>query len=106
MSIPFRRSHSVCLSDALKQYISEKYDQHPDMFARDLDLVDALRADAVISLEAHMSGVRRLTQYAAQLVWIGGKFPIDVSILFIVVLVYCEILTKARLGLSSHGTHL
>lgn len=49
------------------------------MFARDLDLIDKIRAEAVNCLEAHSSGIRKLTAYAAQLVWIGGKFPIDVS---------------------------
>lgn len=49
------------------------------MFARDLDLIDKIRADAVNCVEAHTSGIRKLTAYAAQLVWIGGKFPIDVS---------------------------
>lgn len=69
----------MSLSSAIKQYISTKYDQHPDMFARDLDLIDKIRAEAVNCLEAHTSGIRKVTAYAAQLVWIGGKFPIDVS---------------------------
>lgn len=69
----------MSLSSAIKQYISKKYDQHPDMFARDLDLIDKIRAEAVNCQEAHTSGIRKLTAYAAQLVWIGGKFPIDVS---------------------------
>lgn len=49
------------------------------MFTQDLETIDKLRVDAVNSLEAHTSGIRKLTAYAAQLVWIGGKFPIDVS---------------------------
>ena len=44
-----------------------------------MDAIDKLRSDAVNSLEAHTSGVRKMTAYAAQLVWMGGKFPIDVS---------------------------
>lgn len=77
--LPFRRTHPVSLSASIRQYISTKYDQHPDMFVRDMDAIDKLRADAVNSLEAHTSGIRKLTAYAAQLVWMGGKFPIDVS---------------------------
>ena len=69
----------MSLSDAMKQYISNKYDQQPNMFKEDLSLIDQLRSDAVTSLEAHSSGIRKLSAYAAQLVWIGGKFPIDVS---------------------------
>ena len=69
----------MSMSEAIKQYISTKYDQHPDMFRRDLEQIDKIRADAVNVLEAHTSGIRNLTAYIAQLVWIGGKFPIDVS---------------------------
>lgn len=49
------------------------------MFKRDLEAVDQLRRDAVNVREPHPSGIAKLTQYAAQLVWIGGKFPIDVG---------------------------
>ena len=83
LSLPFRRTHSVSMSSAIKQYISTKYDQHPDMFVHDLEAIGKLRADAVNSLEAHTSGIKSLTAYAAQLVWIGGKFPIDVCSFFI-----------------------
>ena len=67
------------MADAIKQYISTKYDQHPDMFTQDLETVDRMRTDAVNSLEAHTSGIKKLTAYATQLVWMGGKFPIDVT---------------------------
>ena len=67
------------MATAIKQYISTKYDQHPDMFTKDLEAIDKLRTEAVNSLDTHISGIKRLTAYAAQLVWIGGKFPIDVS---------------------------
>lgn len=80
--LPFRRTYSVTLSIAIRQYISTKYDQHPDMFVRDMEAIDRLRADAVNSLEPHVSGVRKLTAYAAQLVFIGGKFPIDIGVDF------------------------
>ena len=79
LCLPFRRSHSVSLSSALKQYISAKYDQHPDMFADDLLIIDRLRSDAINVREPHTTGITKLVTYAAQLKWIGGKFPIDVS---------------------------
>ena len=78
LPIPFRRTHNLSLSDAIKSYISTKYDQHPDTFARDLEIIDLLRKDAVTSLEPHASGIRKLQAFAAQLVWMGGKFPVDV----------------------------
>ncbi|KAF2418793.1 putative pH signal transduction protein pala [Tothia fuscella] len=77
LPLPFRRSHTVSLAQAIKQYISTKYDQHPDMFTKDLATIDSLRDAAVNSLDPHFSGIRKLQAYAAQLVWIGGKFPID-----------------------------
>lgn len=67
------------MATAIEQYISDKYDQHPDMFTEDLKAIDRLRTEAVNSLEAHVSGVKKLTAYAAQLAFLSGKFPIDVS---------------------------
>lgn len=78
LQLPFRRSHAVSLADAITQYISSKYDQRPDMFADDLMIIDRLRTEAVNVQEPHVSGVSRLVTYAAQLKWLGGKFPIDV----------------------------
>ena len=49
------------------------------MFAQDLEAIDRLRSDAVTTLEPHSSGIKKIAGYAAQLVWLGGKFPIDVS---------------------------
>ncbi|KAJ5570429.1 uncharacterized protein N7459_009859 [Penicillium hispanicum] len=82
LQLPFRRSHTVSLSDAITQYISSKYDQRPDMFADDLMIIDRLRSEAVNVQEPHVSGISRLVTYAAQLKWLGGKFPIDVGVDF------------------------
>lgn len=49
------------------------------MFRQDLEVIDNLRRDAVNVREPHASGAKKLAAYAAQLVWMGGKFPIDVS---------------------------
>ena len=48
------------------------------MFRHDLEVIDSLRRDAVNVREVHPSGIAKLQVYAGQLVWIGGKFPIDV----------------------------
>lgn len=80
--LPFRRSHSVNLSDAIKQYISSKYDQHPDLFTRDLEHIEKMRAAAIHAQEPHPSHIPKLQAYAAQLVWISGKFPIDIGVEF------------------------
>lgn len=52
------------------------------MFKEDLQLVDRLREEAISVQEPHISGIRRLTAYSAQLRWIGGKFPIDIGVDF------------------------
>ncbi|KAF2117598.1 BRO1-like domain-containing protein [Lophiotrema nucula] len=80
--LPFRRSHSVQLSDAIKQYISSKYDQHPDMFTKDLEAIEKLRSTAIHAQDPHPSNIPKLQQYAAQLVWLSGKFPIDIGVDF------------------------
>ncbi|KAH0496100.1 hypothetical protein TgHK011_003481 [Trichoderma gracile] len=79
LCIPFRRSLHLSLSATIRQYINTKYDQHPDMFQYDLEAIDALRRDAVNVREPHLSGIKKLQVYAGQLVWIGGKFPIDIG---------------------------
>lgn len=80
--LPFRKSHSVNLTEAIKQYISSKYDQHPDMFKDDLESIEKLRSTAIHAQEPHPSNVPKLQQYAAQLVWLSGKFPVDVGVEF------------------------
>jgi len=80
LAVPFRKGAQLSLSAAVRQYISTKYDQHPDMFRQDLEVIETLRSDAINVREPHPTGVGKLQAYAAQLVWIGGKFPIDVSL--------------------------
>lgn len=48
------------------------------MFKQDLEVIDNLRREAINVREPHVSGIKKITAYAAQLVWMGGKFPIDV----------------------------
>ncbi|KAH8714548.1 BRO1-like domain-containing protein [Ilyonectria robusta] len=79
LALPFRKSTQISLASTIRQYINTKYDQHPDMFKQDLEVIDALRRDAVNVREPHPSGIKKLQTYAAQLVWVGGKFPIDIG---------------------------
>ncbi|KAK6601181.1 BRO1-like domain-containing protein [Botrytis cinerea] len=69
--LPFRKATNLQLSDAIKQYISTKYDQHPDMFKQDLEVIDALRKDAIHVREPHTTGIRKISAYAGQLSWLG-----------------------------------
>ena len=91
LTLPFRRSEPATLSAAVRTYIDSKYGQHPDMFRHDLEAIDRLRHDAIHVQEPHNSGIRKLMAYAAQLVWIGGKFPIDVCAAPLhILLLYCH----------------
>ncbi|CCU74893.1 putative pH-response regulator protein palA/RIM2 [Blumeria hordei DH14] len=67
----------------MKQYISAKYNQHPDMFQIDLKTIDALRRAAVQVTEPHVAGIKKIMAYAAQLAWIERKFPIDLGVDFV-----------------------
>lgn len=98
LAVPFRKGAQLSLSSAIKQYISTKYNQHPDMFRQDLDVIDALRRDAVNVREPHPSGVKKLQAYAAQLVWISGKFPIDVRLSSTVLLSFASRQIVGRLA--------
>ena len=80
LGVPFRKGTQLSLSSAVRKYISTKYDQPPDMFRQDLEVVDDLRRNAVNVREAHPSGIKELQGYAAHLVWMSGKFPIDVRV--------------------------
>ncbi|KAK3988835.1 pH-response regulator protein palA/prr-1 [Cladorrhinum sp. PSN332] len=82
LSLPFRKSTQLSLSTSIRQYISNKYDQHPDMFRHDLDVIDSLRREAINTREPHASGIKKLQTYAGQLVWMSGKFPIDIGVDF------------------------
>jgi hypothetical protein len=99
--LPFRKSAQLSLASTIRQYINTKYDQHPDMFKHDLEVIDALRRDAVNVREPHPSGIKKLQAYAGQLVWVGGKFPIDVSITRWELTAETD--STGRSALSSHG---
>lgn len=52
------------------------------MFKDDLESIEKLRSTAIHAQEPHPSNVPKLQQYAAQLVWLSGKFPVDVGVEF------------------------
>lgn len=52
------------------------------MFSKDLEAIEKLRSVAVHAQEPHPSNIPKLHQYAAQLIWMSGKFPIDIGVEF------------------------
>lgn len=67
LEIPFRRTQTVNLSSAIKNYIESKFDQQPAVFEDDCQQIEQLRENAVHITEPHVSGIEKLTIYAAQL---------------------------------------
>lgn len=56
------------------------------MFKPDLEVIDALRTEAIQVAEPHPSGIKKLAAYAGQLAWMSAKFPIDVGVLSLMTL--------------------
>ena len=52
------------------------------MFTKDLEAIEKLRSQATHAQEPHPSNIPKLQQYAAQLVWLSGKFPVDIGVEF------------------------
>jgi programmed cell death 6-interacting protein len=52
------------------------------MFTADLDMIEKLRSTAIHAQEPHPSHIPQLQRYAAQLVWLSGKFPVDIGVEF------------------------
>jgi programmed cell death 6-interacting protein len=52
------------------------------MFKADLETIEKLRSTAIHAQEPHPSHIPQLQQYAAQLVWLSGKFPVDIGVEF------------------------
>jgi programmed cell death 6-interacting protein len=52
------------------------------MFTQDLERIEKLRSQATHAQEPHPSNIPKLQQYAAQLVWLSGKFPVDIGVEF------------------------
>lgn len=82
IQIPFRRSHNVDISSAIKQYISTRYDESHEKYADDVRAFEQLRQDCISVLEPHVSGIDRLARYSAQLRYMSGKFPVDIGVEF------------------------
>lgn len=52
------------------------------MFTKDLETIEKMRSTAIHAQEPHPSNIPKLQSYAAQLVWISGKFPVDIGVEF------------------------
>ncbi|ORX60275.1 BRO1-domain-containing protein [Hesseltinella vesiculosa] len=74
---PVKRTDKLSWTPFLREYISNGYAEHPDLYTDDFRLLDELRNDCIY-VEQTEKALNRLIKYYAQLVFIGSKFPIDV----------------------------
>jgi programmed cell death 6-interacting protein len=59
LAIPSKRAQHVDVKDALRRYLRERTDMHPDMFKADINRWDELRRGA-ISAPVHIDSVNAL----------------------------------------------
>jgi programmed cell death 6-interacting protein len=80
ISIPFRQSASVAFEQPIKHYIETRYGQDFGDYVADANALEKMRALAIQATDPHVSAIKKIQAYAAQLVWLEARFPIDVSI--------------------------
>ncbi|KAL1921126.1 uncharacterized protein VTP21DRAFT_10842 [Calcarisporiella thermophila] len=81
LAIDFKTTERISLTPYLRQYVSNAYAEHPDLYTDDYRVLDELRGDCV-HLEVHQNALNRLLKYFGQLVFVSSKFPIDIGIEF------------------------
>ncbi|KAI0266621.1 BRO1-domain-containing protein [Russula aff. rugulosa BPL654] len=80
LSIPFKRTYSIPLTDAVYSHIrSKNHNAHPEAFKWDLNRWEELRK-AVADCSVHIDQVEAILVYHAQLAFVLTKLPADVSL--------------------------
>ncbi|KAK7208417.1 BRO1-like domain-containing protein [Myxozyma melibiosi] len=74
LTVPLRRTEPIELGPAMRSYIENSYDQHPDMFKTDISALDSLRA-SIVELDLRAQSITTLTKYFTQLTFLSSKFP-------------------------------
>ncbi|KAI8881312.1 BRO1-domain-containing protein [Backusella circina FSU 941] len=82
LSCGAKQTVRVVWTPHLREYISNGYAEHPDLYTDDFRVLDELRNDCIY-METNEKALNRLIKYYAQLVFISAKFPIDVRTHFI-----------------------
>ncbi|KAI0293747.1 BRO1-like domain-containing protein [Russula brevipes] len=80
LSIPFKRTYAIPLTDAVYSHIRSKiHNTHPEAFKWDLSRWEELRK-AAVNCSVHIDQVEAILAYHAQLAFILTKLPADVSL--------------------------
>ncbi|KAI7896112.1 BRO1-like domain-containing protein [Mucor mucedo] len=75
-----KKTERIIWTPYLREYISNGYAEHPDLYTDDFRVLDELRNDCIY-METNEKALNRLIKYYAQLVFISAKFPIDVCLM-------------------------
>ena len=81
LSVPFRRTRPVPLTEQLSSFISSSLDQHPQQFHDDLSTLSKSRTD-ILTLDIHTTSLDRLLLYHSYLSSLATKLPLDVGVEF------------------------
>ncbi|KAK9323531.1 BRO1-like domain-containing protein [Lipomyces orientalis] len=82
LTVPLRRTDHIALTPAIRAYIEQSYDQHPDMFKADITELERLRNN-VVNPEVRASSITNLMRYFIQLTFLSSKFPADIKVNFV-----------------------
>ncbi|KAI8991548.1 BRO1-like domain-containing protein [Mycotypha africana] len=74
-----KKTERIAWTPYLRDYISNGYAEHPDLYTDDFRILDELRNDCLF-MRSDERDLNRLIKYYAQLTFISSKFPIDVCI--------------------------
>ena len=78
LAIPFRRTYSFNISEALKDVITTKFSQPSGVYSEDLEAINQIHNAAIRATEPRISNIHKMQLYAAQLANLMEKMPVDV----------------------------
>jgi programmed cell death 6-interacting protein len=78
--VPTKKSKAIRFGPALLPYITNAYAEDATLYEHDCQALDDLRAEAIQLPDVlTISTIDRLFMYYSQLVFLGTRFPLDVS---------------------------
>ena len=75
-AIPFKKAEPISFNRALKTFIQEEYEEDPDNYAEDFEVLEGLRS-SIQDPQVHESSASTHLSYYAQLHFLETKFDIS-----------------------------
>ncbi|KAH7913212.1 BRO1-like domain-containing protein [Hygrophoropsis aurantiaca] len=79
LAIPFKRTYTAVVKQAVRDYILTHTEDHPDAFEWDINTWESLRTNGTGGV-IHVERISAAISYHAQLVFILTKFPSDIGL--------------------------